>query len=101
MEILTCTVDLSVDGLFRVSGSKKRQDQLKRELDNPERELLDVDALNRTYSPHDVASVVKQYFAELPDSILQSKNFVAYEQVAGKILECIGDRLEVWIYMQI
>ncbi|XP_065839953.1 rho GTPase-activating protein 19-like [Oscarella lobularis] len=73
---------LSVDGLFRVSGSKKRQDQLKRELDNPERELLDVDALNRTYSPHDVASVVKQYFAELPDSILQSKNFVAYEQVA-------------------
>lgn len=72
-----------VDGLFRVSGNKRRTDGLKTFVSEPPVEqLLDVSAVEMEYNPHDVASVVKHYFAELPDSILQSKHFIAYEQIA-------------------
>ena len=77
-------VDVRVDGLFRVSGSKRRTDGLKALLSEPPVEqLLYMSAVELEFNPHDVASVVKHYFAELPDSILQSKHFIAYEQIEG------------------
>ena len=69
-----------------MSGSKRRTDALKvllSESGSHPVHLLDLSAVESEYNPHDVASVVKCYFAELPDSILLSKHFLAYEQING------------------
>ena len=73
-------VDQSKEGLFRISGSKKRQEELKDLLDKDEH----VDFNSSRFTPHDVASVFKNYLAELPEPLLTEASHDAYIQITGK-----------------
>lgn len=68
-----------MEGIFRVPGSKKRQEELK--------ELIDKDShvkfSSGKFTPHDVACVLKQFLAELPEPLLTHAPHEAYIQVTG------------------
>ena len=68
------------EGLFRKPGSKTRVESLVRELG--ERSLEDIVASN-TYSAHDFASVLKQFFSDLPEPLMLQRHLDAYIQAAG------------------
>ncbi|XP_020605970.1 rho GTPase-activating protein 19-like [Orbicella faveolata] len=65
------------EGLFRVSGSKKRQEELKDLIDKEENADFD----NGRFSPHDVASVLKIFLGELPEPLLTQAPQNAYLQI--------------------
>ena len=68
------------EGIFRKSGSKQRVDQLVQDLgEKPFEQVL----LSEVYKPHDFASVLKHYFAELPEPLLLKRHLDAYMQTAG------------------
>ena len=71
----------SCEGIFRKSGSKHRVDQLVRDLG--EREFQQI-LLSVTYKPHDYTSMLKQFFSELPESLLLKRHLDAYMQTAGE-----------------
>ncbi|KAK7070094.1 Rho GTPase-activating protein 6, partial [Halocaridina rubra] len=52
-------------GIFRVSSSKKRVRQLREEFDSG-REVY----LNEDHCPHDVATLLKEFFRDLPEPLL-------------------------------
>lgn len=56
---------LRVLGIFRVGSSKKRTKQLRDEFDSGR----DV-KLNESHNPHEVGSVLKEYFRDLPEPLL-------------------------------
>ena len=65
---------LHVSGLFRVAGSVKRVDLLRKEfealdMDNDKSKLMDFSQFN----VHDVAGVLKLFLRELPDPLLTTK----------------------------
>ena len=68
------------EGLFRKPGNKTRIHSLISEL--AERGVQSVVA-NASYKPHDHASVIKQYFSELPEPVLLKRHRDAYLQTAG------------------
>lgn len=72
--------DVSKEGLFRVSGSKKRQEELKDLLDKEE----NIDFDNGRFTPHDVASVLKIFLGDLPEPLLTHAPQNAYLQITGK-----------------
>ena len=72
--------DVNKEGLFRVSGSKKRQEELKDLIDKEENADFD----NGRFSPHDVASVLKIFLGELPEPLLTQAPQNAYLQITGK-----------------
>ena len=37
-----------------------------------------------TFSPHDIATVLKQFLSELPEPLLTRKHYDAYCQIVGK-----------------
>ena len=55
-------------GIFRRSGMKSRIEALKKEIESGSSKL-DFES----YSPYDVADLVKQYLRELPEPLLTSK----------------------------
>ncbi len=68
--------------MFRVSGNKRRQEDLKEALNRGQ----PVDLSDRTYSQHDMATILKQFFAELTEPLLTNSLYACYKQVAGKTL---------------
>jgi hypothetical protein len=73
-------IDVSAEGIFRISGSKKRQDELKHLLDKD----VDVDFEKDGFTEHDVASVLKVFLAELPESIITTAHIKVHMQISGK-----------------
>jgi hypothetical protein len=73
---------VNVEGIFRVPGSKKRQEELKELIDKDSN--LDVKLSNGKFTPHDVACVLKQFLAELPEPLLTHAPHEAYIQVTGR-----------------
>ncbi|PIK51949.1 putative rho GTPase-activating protein 6 isoform X2 [Apostichopus japonicus] len=56
---------LRTEGIFRVSGSKKRVRQIRESYDKGE-----VVIFTRDQSPHDVGALLKEYFRDLPEPLL-------------------------------
>uniref|UniRef100_A0A914X5Q7 Rho-GAP domain-containing protein n=1 Tax=Plectus sambesii TaxID=2011161 RepID=A0A914X5Q7_9BILA len=81
---------LSTVGLFRVAGSAKRCRQMRVELDSGEIVLFDDDDPG-DYQPHDIATLLKEYFRDLPDALLSKELYPAY-LAAAKL--CVEDRVE-------
>lgn len=71
---------VSREGLFRKSGNKGRMEQMVKGLG--EGAFGDV-VLETSYNAHDFASVLKQYFSELPEPLLLKRHLNAYLQAAG------------------
>ena len=72
---------ISKEGLFRKPGNKGRMDLLVKELEAGHFGKV---TINGAYNAHDFASVLKQYFSELPEPLLLKRHLNAYLQVAGK-----------------
>ena len=75
-------VDITTVGLFRKTGNVARQRVLKQWLSDGSLTSLD----DGTFSPHDCATVLKNYLGELPDPLLTEKNYEAHLQIVGKNL---------------
>ncbi|KAM0747072.1 RhoGAP-domain-containing protein [Meredithblackwellia eburnea MCA 4105] len=58
----------STEGIFRVSGSNKRINQLQLEFDSPPRYGKDLDW--RNYTVHDAASVLRRYLNMMPEPVI-------------------------------
>lgn len=71
---------ISKEGLFRKSGNKGRMDLLVKGLEGGQFGRV---TANGAYNAHDFASVLKQYFSELPEPLLLKRHLNAYFQVAG------------------
>ncbi|XP_032221924.2 rho GTPase-activating protein 19 isoform X1 [Nematostella vectensis] len=65
------------EGLFRISGNKKRQEELKELIDRGDTPKLGCGK----FTAHDVASVLKQFLGELPEPLLTQAPYRAYLQV--------------------
>lgn len=72
---------VSKEGLFRKSGNKGRMDLLVKGLEAGQFGTVTVSG---AYNAHDFASVLKQYFSELPEPLLLKRHLNAYLQAAGK-----------------
>lgn len=84
---------VSREGLFRKSGNKGRMDLLVKGLEGGHfREVL----VNEGYNAHDFASVLKQYFSELPEPLLLKRHLNAYLQAAGKVT--LGQQILFCVY---
>uniref|UniRef100_A0A1B6E243 Rho-GAP domain-containing protein n=1 Tax=Clastoptera arizonana TaxID=38151 RepID=A0A1B6E243_9HEMI len=62
-------------GIFRVSSSKKRVRQLREDFDSGKEMCLDDELC-----PHDVATLLKEYFRDLPDALLCKDLYQAFIQ---------------------
>lgn len=72
--------DIKTEGLFRKTGNLARQRLLKEWLNTGSDLGLD----QGTFSPHDCATVLKNFLGELPEPLLTEKYYNAYLQIAGK-----------------
>ena len=71
---------MKTEGLFRKTGNVSRQRLLKDWVtDRASFSLKD-----STFSPHDIATVLKQLLSDLPDPLLTEKYCEAYIQIIGK-----------------
>ena len=71
---------LKTEGLFRKTGNVTRQRLLKEwVLQGSELNLNDA-----TFSPHDVATVLKQFLSDLTEPLLSKKHYEAHIQIVGK-----------------
>ena len=73
-------IDLKTEGLFRKTGNVTRQRLLKEWIYQGAELTLN----DGTFSPHDVATVLKQLLAELPEPLLTQKHYEAHQQIVGK-----------------
>ena len=80
MSCLYYITDINKEGLFRVSGSKKRQEELKDLIDKEE----NIDFDSGRFTPHDVASILKIFLGDLPEPLLTQAPQNAYLQITGK-----------------
>ena len=71
---------VSREGLFRKSGNKGRMEQLLKGLQGGNFGSIIQEV---GYNAHDFASVLKQYFSELPEPLLLKRHLNAYLQAAG------------------
>jgi len=72
--------DTSHEGVFRKPGNKLRISQLVEELSKGRFYEVLQDSITH---PHDLASILKQYFSELQEPLLLSRHLDAYLQIAG------------------
>lgn len=72
--------DLRTEGLFRKTGNVTRQRLLKEWI----QQGSDLKLNDSTFSPHDVATVLKQLLSDLPEPLLTQKHFEAHQQIVGK-----------------
>lgn len=93
--------DVSKEGLFRVSGSKKREEELKSLLDKEEH----VDFDSGRFTPHDVASVLKIFLGDLPEPLLTHAPQDAYRKITGKFhasnLVFLNERLYIVFFFEL
>ena len=68
-------------GIFRVSTSKKRVRQLREEFDRGQTISLNVE-----HCPHDVATLLKEYFRDLPEPLLCRQLYTAFVRTQSKCL---------------
>lgn len=80
MSYISSFLDTDVEGLFRISGNKRRQEELKETFNKGQF----VDLTEKTYSQHDLTTILKQFFAELSEPLLTDSLYNCYKQVAGK-----------------
>ena len=73
--------DTEVEGLFRISGNKRRQEDLK---DMLNKEGHSIDLTDKGFSQHDLTTILKQFLAELSEPLLTDCLYNCYKQVAGK-----------------
>ena len=73
--------DITQEGLFRKNGSVSRQQELKNLLNSGADLNLDCG----TYSPHDCASVLKSFLADLPEPLLTEAHYPIHCRIAGKV----------------
>jgi hypothetical protein len=66
--------------LFRKTGNVTRQRLLKEWI----YQGAELNLNDGTFSPHDVATVLKQLLAELPEPLLTQKHYEAHQQIVGK-----------------
>ncbi|XP_072039832.1 LOW QUALITY PROTEIN: uncharacterized protein [Amphiura filiformis] len=64
---------LRVLGIFRHGGSKKRTRQLREDYDSGK----DIH-LNESHNPHDVCSIIKEFFRDLPEPLLTRELYPAF-----------------------
>ncbi|RXM29810.1 Rho GTPase-activating protein 19, partial [Acipenser ruthenus] len=74
--------DLQVEGLFRVPGNSIRQQALKECLNSG----TDIDLDSGEYHPNDVASLLKTFLGELPETLLTHKHYHAHLKIADMTL---------------
>ncbi|GAA5879603.1 hypothetical protein JCM3774_004282 [Rhodotorula dairenensis] len=70
------------EGIFRVSGSNKRINQLQAVFDQPPRYGKDFDWTG--YSVHDAASVLRRYLNSLPDPVIPANLYLDFTAVLQK-----------------
>ncbi|XP_077476189.1 GEM-interacting protein isoform X1 [Stigmatopora argus] len=76
---------LSLQGVYRVSGSKPRVQKLCQALED-----LKEDVDLSEVSPHDVTSVLKHFLKELPEPLLTSELYDQF-MAAGRSVQNLGD----------
>lgn len=80
--------NLRTEGLFRKTGNVTRQRLLKEwVLEGAELQLND-----NTFSPHDVATVLKQLLSDLPEPLLTQKLYEAHVQIVDMVRNTHLDR---------
>ncbi|KAM9345580.1 GEM-interacting protein [Symphorus nematophorus] len=89
--VLRCTSEiesraLSVQGVYRVSGSKPRIQKLCQAFET-QKEQVDLSDL----SPHDITSILKQFFKELPEPLLTFDLYHCFIAV-GKTIQHLNER---------
>lgn len=78
---------LSVIGLFRVAGSVKRCRQLKVDLESGgELFIRTDDEEGLEHYPHDIATLLKEFFRDLPQPLLTSELYPAFLEVTSKTI---------------
>ncbi|XP_012670844.2 ralA-binding protein 1 [Clupea harengus] len=77
---------MKCEGIYRVSGMKSKVDELKAAYDREECPCLE------EYDPHTVASLLKQYLRELPESLLGRAVAARLEDACGRPSE--AERLQ-------
>lgn len=80
LTFVNCFLDLKTEGLFRKTGNVSRQRLLKEWLNEGVELCLD----QETFTPHDCATVLKNYLSELPDPLLTERHYQAHLQVVGE-----------------
>ncbi|XP_021919562.1 uncharacterized protein LOC110829787 isoform X2 [Zootermopsis nevadensis] len=78
IEFLSKEQNICQEGIFRRSGKITRQQELKSLLNQG----LPLNLDNGHFSVHDCASVLKNFLAELPESLLTDAHYPAYCQIA-------------------
>ncbi|XP_051797579.1 GEM-interacting protein [Acanthochromis polyacanthus] len=89
--VLRCTAEiesraLSIQGVYRVSGSKPRIQKLCQAFET-QKEQVDLSDL----SPHDITSILKQFFKELPEPLLTFDLYNDFITV-GKTIQHLSER---------
>lgn len=67
--------------MFRKTGNVSRQRLLKEWI----QQGSELQFNDSTFSPHDVATVLKQLLSELPEPLLSHKHYEAHVQIVGKL----------------
>ncbi|EGG20645.1 RhoGAP domain-containing protein [Cavenderia fasciculata] len=65
---------LEIEGIFRIAGTKERVKQLQMQLDKGDQ----IDFISAKVDPVDFADLIKIYFRELPDCLMQSEYYDAF-----------------------
>ncbi|KAF1771082.1 hypothetical protein GCK72_002907 [Caenorhabditis remanei] len=85
------TYGLTQVGLFRVAGNTKRCRQLRNALEKVGGGAVINDNMVENTTSHDVATLLKEYFRDLPQSLLPAEHYLAY---IGAAKFNIDDRIE-------
>ena len=73
------SADVTAEGLFRISGNKKRQTELKSAIRDGHNINYGVSGL--TFNAHDVAGILKERLGELRAPLLTKQLYDCYQQV--------------------
>ncbi|XP_046850221.1 rho GTPase-activating protein 19-like isoform X2 [Xenia sp. Carnegie-2017] len=69
---------LTSEGIFRISGSKKRQEELKHLIDQDD---VPLNFEDYGFTEHDVASIFKYFLAELPEPIITRVHVIVLSKI--------------------
>ncbi|XP_052778654.1 rho GTPase-activating protein 19-like [Mya arenaria] len=91
VDYLSQSENLKTEGIFRKTGNVARQRLLKGlVLGN----TGDFNLNDNTFSPHDVATVLKQILSEMPDPLLTHKHYEAHLKIADMTKLCVSEQEE-------
>lgn len=72
--------DVGAEGLFRVSGNKKRQQELKSLIEKEWN--IDVGVINYPCNTHDIAGILKEYIGQLKEPLFTRQLYDCYLQLS-------------------